>query len=474
MAPNAREGTDTLSEIMQALPRTVIVRHSARSTFLAGLCGVVASAVLAVAMVKLGSVQRDLKAVLIIVAGIAMVTAALRPEIGLVMLLVLTPFEFSFSGTGTDEVLTVAIAAVLIWRLRARDIPPWVSVGGLSLVIGSFLAAINAHEPTDALWGGLRWMSTVVILFAALTVLRHRRDASRRMVDIFTGSAVVVSIFGFAQTAGIYVLVHPSFTPGHASSFFGYYTNYADYVAIAVILATGEVVAALAARRPGRAAGYSAVVVITLVGVAVSTSRGGLLAIGVGWLMLLALNYRRGSVLIQAGVMLVVLGAVGYAAIPRSTVTKIEARFSHRLGSLEEDKQRFAIENAGKKALGENPLGLGYANFSFYSRAEVHSNQVHRVFAHAQNTPVQMGLDAGWLGGIGFLVLVLWPIGLVLTTRAKGPSAIRASACAAALGGFMAQNLFDYMFYEIAFLVFVLTLVWGTIHALSVDGEHAV
>lgn len=447
--------------------------RAGRDTILVSLAGVIASAVVAVVLVKLGTVQRDLKAILIIVAGAAMVTAALRPEVGLMMLLALAPFEFSFSGTGTDEVLTVAMAVVLVWRLRARAIPAWVTVGGLSIVIGSFVAAINAREPSSALWGGLRWLAAVVILFAALSILRDRRDASRRMVDIFTGSAVVVVIFAFAQTAGIYVLVHASFATGHASSFFGYYTNYADYTAIAAVLATGEVLSALSSRRHDRAAIYCAAVVVILVGLAISTSRGGLLAVAVGWLMLLVLNLRRGSVLAQAVVVLLVLGVVGYVAVPHSTITKIQERFSEPLGSLQEDKQRFAVEKAGEKALEQNPLGIGYANFSYYARAEIHSNQIQEVFAHAQNTPIQMGLDAGWLGGAGFLILVLWPIGLVLTTRARGTSAIRASACAAALGGFLAQNLFDYMFYEIAFLLFVLVLVWGTIHALSIDDRKA-
>ena len=37
----------------------------------------------------------------------------------------------------------------------------------------------------------------------------------------------------------------------------------------------------------------------------------------------------------------------------------------------------------------------------------------------------------------------------------------------------MAQGLFDYLFYEIDFLIFFLVLVWGVIHALSVDREVA-
>ena len=66
---------------------------------------------------------------------------------------------------------------------------------------------------------------------------------------------------------------------------------------------------------------------------------------------------------------------------------------------------------------------------------------------------------------------MIGPIVLVLTHGTRSASAVRASAFAAALGGFMAQGLYDYLFYEIAFVVFILLMVWGTIHALSVDEE---
>jgi hypothetical protein len=57
----------------------------------------------------------------------------------------------------------------------------------------------------------------------------------------------------------------------------------------------------------------------------------------------------------------------------------------------------------------------------------------------------------------------------VFRRGAGGISAVRASAFAAALGGFMAQGLYDYFFYDLAFLVFFVAMVWGTVHSLLVD-----
>jgi O-antigen ligase len=458
---------------MASRPRLADGWRSKRSTLLTALIAVTLSALVGIAMVRLGTTQRELKALLIMAAAVAMMVAALRPDVGLAMLLVLTPFEFHFSGTGTDEVLLVAIALVLVWRIRGRVIPAWVSVGGLALVLGSFLAAIGARDQTTALWGGVRWLAGIVVLFVAIDVFRGRRDASRRLVDIFTGSAVVVVVFAFTQKAGVDLLVGAPYIASHPNSFFSYYTNYAGYVAMAAVLATGEALIAIRERRAMRAATYGAALVFILSGILISTSRGGLLALGGGWLLLLALNARRGSVVVQAAVILAIFAGAGYLATPRSAVTTLEQRFAAPLGSQGEDRARFAVQKAGERALGESPFGLGYGNAHYYLQTHVHSIYVSQAFTHAQETFVQIGLDAGWLGLAGFVLLMVWPIGLVLRHGGGGSSAIRASAFAAALGGFMAQGLYDYLFYDISFVVFVLAMVWGTVHSLAVDKELA-
>jgi O-antigen ligase len=445
--------------------------RSTRATILTAIVAVTLSALAGIAMVKLGTAQRELKALLIIAAGVAMIVAALRPDVGLMMLLILMPFEFHFSGTGSNEVVIVAMSVVVAWRIQVSAIPGWVAIGGLALVLGSFAAAVGAHNQTSALWGGVRWLAAIIILLAAISIFRGRRDASRRMIDIFTGSAVVVVIFAFLQKSGVYVLVGSPYFSGHPNSFFGIYTVYAGYVAMAAVLATGEVLIAFSERRTLRASIYSGALVLILIGVAISTSRGGLLALGGGWLLLLVLNIRRGTILAQAFVVLVIFIGAGYLATPHSTIVTIQQRFSVQRSADVEDKTRFALQKAGEQALGGNPFGLGYENFPFYLRDHVHSSLIQMAFDHAHETPVEIGLDAGWLGLLGFLILWGWPIGEVLMYGRGGSSAVRASAFAAALGGFMAQGLFDYLFYEIDVLIFFLAMVWGVIHALAVDEE---
>jgi hypothetical protein len=443
-----------------------------RSTALTALMAMVLAAFVGVAMVKLGTVQRELKAALILVAIIAMIVAALRPQTGLAMLMILAPFEFHFSGTGTDEVILIAMALVLAWRIRASVVPAWLSFGVIALVLGSFAAAVGAQEQTSAYWGGIRWLAGGIVLFAAIDVFRKRGDASRRMVDLFTCSAVIVVALAFVQKAGIQFIVGASYTGNRPSSVFSYYTNYAGYAAMAATLATGEALIALDQRRMTRALVYGAALAFIIAGIVISDSRGGLLALAVGWLLLLFLNLRRGSIVVQAIVILVVFAGAAYIATPRSAVTAIEQRLATPLGSQGDDKARFAVQKAGETGLREFPFGLGFDNERFYLRDHVHSVYVTSTFFHAQETLVEIGLDAGWLGLTGFVMLVVAPIGLVLSSSRRGASTIRASTFAAAIGGFIAQGLYDYLFYEIAFVIFFLAMVWGTVHSLSAGNDE--
>jgi hypothetical protein len=449
--------------------RLAIADRAGRSTLATTALAVVLAVLVGLATVKLGSFQHQLKALVIVAAGSALVVAALRPDYGLVILLALIPFGFGFYGTGSDNVLLWALPLVMMWRIRIRDVPPWVAIGGAALVAGSFIAMLGAHNKSNALEGAVDWLGAILILFVAFTVLRERRDASRRMVDIFTGSAVIVVIFGFLQKAGIDAVVGAPYNAGLPNSFFAYYTVYAGYVAMAATLATAEILIALDERKAVRASTYGAVLVFMLAGLTEATSRGGIVALAAGWLIFLLLNVRRGPTLVRAVSILAVFTAAGYIATPAATIARIEHRFALSNGAQGEDKTRFALHKAGEQALSTHPFGLGYGNFAYYLSSSVRSSNIGQAFFHAHETPIQIGLDAGWVGLAGFLMLLAGPILLVFTRRGGGMSTVRASAFAAALAGLMAQGLYDYLFYDTAFFVFFVALVWGTVHSLSVD-----
>jgi hypothetical protein len=304
----------------------------------------------------------------------------------------------------------------------------------------------------------VRWLGVLLLMVDAFSLLHDQPDAGRKLVDIITCSAIVVVFFGLLQNAGIYLLVGAPYQAGNIQSFFSYYTNYAGFVAVVAVLASGEVLAALDEREPARAVAYAGVVVFMLLGVAISASRGGLLSLGAGWAALLVLSVRRGGLLMRVVALLTVLAVAGFAATPSGTRTRFITRFSAPLGSQTEDQQRFALQKLGEQALAKNPLGIGYNNFRFYL-ANHPINQANQIFYHSHRLVVQIGLDTGWLGLAGFLALYL---GAMIAAIRAGPwRGVRNIACAAALTGFMAQGLFDYVFFDISLVAIFVALVWG-------------
>ncbi|MGO9889266.1 MAG: O-antigen ligase family protein [Solirubrobacteraceae bacterium] len=420
------------------------------SALLAALAGVI--------LFKVGSPQHQLKTGLAVLAVGALVVVALRPALGLGLVVAAMPFEFTVQHLGTNEVLLFGAAAVMMWRIKVRDVPWWVTLGSFGLVLGSLLSVIGARNQGSALWGAARWFVVLVLLAAAFSVLRDRPDANRRLMDIITCSAVVCVGFAYLQRAGIYFIVGPPYISGLISSTFGYYTVYGGFVGMAAVLATGEALQSFANKERLRGLVYSMALTITLLGVAVSLSRGAILVVGCGWLVLLLLNIRRTRMLGRGIALIAVFVVVGYIATPAHTRTAFLDRFSQPLGSQVEDQQRFALESAGRHALANNPLGLGYGNFSYYLNG--HPVQgILTPFFHSHQLPTQVGLDAGWLGLTGFLLLFAGAIFSAI--RATGDGGIRNTAFAAALCGLMAQGLFDYLFYEIAALALWVVLVFG-------------
>jgi len=426
------------------------------SALLAGMVGVI--------LFKVGTPQHQLKTGLAVLAVAALAVVALRPALGLGLVVAALPFEFTVQHLGTNEVLIFGAAAVLMWHIKTRDVPWWVALGAFGLVLGSLLSVIGARNQGSALWGATRWFAVLILLFAAFSILRERPDANRRLMDIITCSAVVCVGFAYLQRAGIYFIVGPPYIQGLISSTFGYYTVYGGFVGMAAVLATGEALQSFANQERLRGFAYSTALTVTLLGVAASLSRGAILVVGGGWLVLLLMNIRRTPMLGRGIVLIAVFVVVGYIATPTHTRNAFLNRFSQPLGSQIEDQQRFALESAGRHALANNPLGLGYGNFSYYLNGHP-APGILTPFFHSHQLPTQVGLDAGWLGLAGFLLLFAGAIFSAI--RADGSGGIRNTAFAAALCGLMAQGLFDYLFYEIAALALWVVLVFGATHGVG-------
>ena len=68
--------------------------------------------------------------------------------------------------------------------------------------------------------------------------------------------------------------------------------------------------------------------IVILLGVAISLSRGSLLCVGAGWVVLLILSLRRASVVVRCAALIVIFLVAGYLATPAHTRTDLLNRFA--------------------------------------------------------------------------------------------------------------------------------------------------
>jgi O-antigen ligase len=460
---------------MSAVVRAVrSVRASTASLHLYVAAAFFASAVGA-ELVRLGSFQRQLKATLF---GGALLTAAIvvvYPWVAFPTILAVAPFEFPMKlagrHVGTNEVLAIGLALVLAPRLSLRQVPRWAALGFGFLVAGSFASILVAANQSQALWGSVRWLAVGVVALAAFQMLRVDSDATGRCVDIFSATAIPVAAFALLQRTGIYWIVGRPYLSGRVDSSFGYYTVYAGYMMIALLVAAGSALDAGRRREAGRLTLHAAAALSAGIGLGISLSRGAVFGAVVGAVAMIALNARRP---LRALAMIAVLAAftgLAWFSISSTTRAAFVQRFTQSTASSGSDREHYVLAHIGESALKAHPLGIGYGNFPTYLEGSGAVAQLDQTFFHSHRLPVQVGLDAGWLGLAGFVSLVIVPLLAVMRAACRKRLTPTAAGLAGALVAFMAQGWYDYLFYEMSFLVVFSALVWATWHALQPQVE---
>jgi hypothetical protein len=440
---------------------------------LAGL--VVFASMVGVELVRLTTLQRQLKATLLGTAVLAMGAVVVYPVLAFPTILGLAPFEFPMRlagrHAGTNEVLALCLAAVVLPRLRRRELPGWAFAGFGLLVFGSFVSIFWAADQSQALWGTVRWLAVGIVALGGFQLLRDRPDASRRAADIIGITAIAVAGFALLQKQGIYWIVGRPYLADRVDSSFGYYTDYAAFMMVALLVALGSALDAVRRHESGRLVLHATTVLFAGVGLGVSLSRGAALGAAVGVTAMVALSLRsprRAFALVAA---LAVSATAIWFAVPSSTRTEFSQRLSQPLGSTGSDQEHLALARIGEHALATHPFGLGYGNFAGYMSST--SGPVSGLtFFHSHRLPVQIGLDAGWLGLAGFVLLVFCPLAGAVRAAGLGRLEPIAAGYAAALVAVLAQGWFDYVFWELSLPIVFSTLVWGTWHSLAGRGER--
>ncbi|WP_250037913.1 O-antigen ligase family protein [Paractinoplanes maris] len=349
------------------------------------------------------------------------------------------------------------------WR---TTVPRPMKVGALLLLAGHALAVTQSVDPVIAVLGFIRWALVLnwgLAVYATITT--GGVAVLRRYGVTVTVLGAVVATIGWLQSAAIYLpQVGPPFAD-HPDSTFGYYSNYANFIAVSFVIGFGIILESVRIRQPSLLALSLLCVGITLSQVVAAASRGALLLAAVGAAVLVAASVSHPGRLVRriGGVAAAV--ATAYFLLPAETVATTLTRFSEDQGG---DIVRYSLQDIGLNLARSHPFGLGWGGF----REMAASGAIHTMqpLAHVHNLFTQIALDGGWLAAAGFLLLSGYSVLVPLFSKLRGMGAPMHGLFVAALIGQLAQGLNDYFFFETGSLMaFVLVIVVPPLSQLELD-----
>jgi O-antigen ligase len=378
-----------------------------------------------------------------ILIAIVLILGAFRPDVALLAFVAAMPLDVTTSIFGAQfrapDAIVIALAATLIPRVRPRRTPKALTFGLALFVVGVWIAAAFAIDRGIASAGAARYTAVVIVVLAGYALCNDTPALRKRLIAAFICGATVTAVVGLLQSAGVALAGKP-YLPGLPNSFLQYYSNYSGYLAMASATSL-----ALVLRQPrGRGWPYAVSLVFLAAGIVTSSSRGGFLAGAVSIVVVVLLS---GRVWQRVG-WLTAIGLASVVAIlliPGVTSSLVFQRLTNPALTAAADAERTAVQHLGLSLLANHPQGIGYGNFSAYQLVPVASTG---TLFHAHDLYIQLGLDSGWLGLAGLLVVALGV--LRRAPRAQDPLLIGAVA---ALAGFLAQGVNDYLIYDTPLLV---------------------
>lgn len=395
-----------------------------------------------------------------IMAGVLILTLGIaRPVVAPFVIVALAVWDKNVSLAGMQVTtlqlgLLLLTPAFLISAARVTRIPRTFRVGAVLLTLGLFIAAMTAMDKPSAFLGAATWVLVLVMVAGTIALIGQEPTLLRRLGVTMLIGGTVSGVFAELQRRGVYVLVGPPYASDVVNSTFGYYTNFASFEAVVAVIGLGLLYQPTSRRMWVCIAVCTAIVVYSTIA---SLSRGAVISLVVGALILVLRSLRRPRRAIGVGIVATIVGGLAWMFLPGTIISSIVGRFTVTPTG---DVVRQELQAGGAELLRSQPLGIGFGNFANYVNSGMIAAQ--QALAHSHNLYIQMGLDAGWIGLVGFALLLLLPV--LATFTAQG---IRLAYCAA-LVGFLAQCTQDFFFFEPASLV-----IFGVVLACAMAPARA-
>ena len=314
-------------------------------------------------------------------------------------------------------------------------------------------------------YGGVRgmleeldfWDVYLLFVVASLLSIHDARSLRRYVWGMMLGSAVVVAFGLYAVAVNL-----PTLADGRAGAY-GMYENHNDYTFIIImVLPFAYLFLRLARTRLAKLL-LLALVVACMVGVVLSLSRGGILALVLEGALILGLT-TTGKRRVLAIVVLALIGSV-------VVIHQFTAREENQRGHYTEadaENSRYELWKAARSMIVARPiLGIGSRRFKEFSQdyGEISHDNRGKV---AHNTYMEVAADTGILGFGSFMLMLRGIFRSVRGVRlgdARGDGLVEIrlatfiSLCAIMFRSLLDAKAYDWSYYVLAVLAIATSIL---------------
>lgn len=426
------------------------------------------------------------KLVWVVIAGGAAIFAARSIQTTLMVLFVALAFPFRTTLAFDIEIHTTHLLLFLLigqlvvgTALQEIRIPRGILAPMAVIVFGAVVASVGGPDLSGSLFRTFTGLvPALAVGVAAAAVLRPKRDLATL---ITTGSVALVgtALLALGQKAGVTPsAIAPVFEADRVNGLFQHPNVLGGYLAAMMVL-----LIALSASAWKRAAAAQTLMLpavgLGLVALGVTLSRGAIVGLAAGTLVVVALLFARREL---AGILgLVVVAVVGLALalpqVPESEKVAFQERFNKVLVPGSETGRSLIYEEARRQISLHPFTGVGPLTFGDIIARRTRLPLLQTGLGHAHNLELEAYLSLGPLGAFGLLWFTFAALRRLLRRARDQLSdplvAGWAIGCIAAVASMIVQQFADFLFrQEEMFVLFMLLL--GSAFALEREQEEEV
>ena len=416
-------------------------------------------------------------------AGGAVWLAFARPIWSLCFAILLIPLElvsFRLGGIGLSPAEGVFLLTGLAWAARriVEGELPWVSTrltAPLALLVLAVLPGVATAINTFDVWKVVVLWSAFFLVFAMIVAEGDERSV-RLILYALAVSGGIVGLIAISGTATQQpeLVGAGDVARGRASGTLGHPNTLATFLALALPGALALGLHGRLALRPVALGAFAAMII----GISLSLSRGGLLAIaGALGLMLLWGPFRRAVLVAIVGVAL--LYAAGAQPLTASQqVETVTARLdSVRYSAGGVDPRFFVWERTPRVVSDSLPFGVGANNFQEIAPRYglLFGSAADAWYLHAHNIPLTFLAELGIAGLVASIWLAVALVALLSRAYRRSDAGRRGMvmAIAAALFALALQGMVDYTLRSAVIVALIFALAGcAAVLARLAEGER--